>query len=221
MTEEQKTPEQETPKPLWRRILRSIFVGISAVVLAFTVVLAFAAIIIPTVTGSQTYTVLTRSMEPGYPPGTYLIVRPTPINEIRIGDVITYQLKSGQPEVVTHRIIGASATSDGQRRFTTQGDNNAVADPEQVRGVQIRGTLWYAIPYLGWATGLRGESSSSVWIPILAGIVFLYALYMVIAWLVERAKKRREANAEPKTEPESGSESDSEPDSEPESPQHT
>ncbi|QIM17308.1 signal peptidase I [Leucobacter insecticola] len=177
------------------RVWRGIFRGISAVVLSITVVLAFAAVVIPTFTGAQTYTVLTRSMEPAYPPGTYLVVRPTPVDELKLGDIITYQLKSGQPEVVTHRITGVSTNSDGERRFTTQGDNNAVADPEQVRPVQIRGALWYAIPYLGWLTGLRGESSSSVWIPIAAGLVFLYAAYMVVAWIIER-RKTRAADAE-------------------------
>lgn len=182
---------QPAPKKLGVRILRGILRGISAVVLSITVVLAFAAIIIPAITGAQTYTVLTRSMEPAYPPGTYLVVRPTPTDELKLGDVITYQLKSGRPEVVTHRITEVAASGDGERRFTTKGDNNAVADPEQVKPVQIRGSLWYAIPYLGWATGLRGESSSSVWIPVVAGLVFLYALYMIIAWIVERRKTKR------------------------------
>ncbi|QIK64766.1 signal peptidase I [Leucobacter viscericola] len=172
-------------------MLRGVLRGISAVVLSITVVLAFAAVIIPTVTGSQTYTVLTHSMEPAFPPGTYLVVRPTPEADLKIGDVITYQLKSGRPEVVTHRIVEISATGDGERRFTTKGDNNAAADPEQVRPVQIRGALWYAIPYLGWVTGLRGEGASSIWIPVVAGIVFLYALYMVVAWIVERRKNKQ------------------------------
>lgn len=161
--------------------------------------LAIIAIIIPTVTGSQTYTVLTRSMEPDYPPGTYLVVRPTPADQLKVGDVITYQIESGKPAVVTHRIVSSSQTSDGERRFITKGDNNSVNDPESVRPVQIRGSLWYAIPYLGWATGLRSENSSAIWIPIAAGILVSYAAFMVGSWAVDRRKAKKAAAAKTPT----------------------
>lgn len=177
---------QETLRPR-----RTVGLGIGAGLLALTVLLAIVAVLVPAVTGAQTYTVLTRSMEPGYPPGTYLVVRPTPIEDIAVGDVITYQLESGESAVVTHRVTSIELASDGERRLVTKGDNNAVADPEPVRPVQIRGVLWYAVPYLGWATGLRGEDAAGVWIPVAAGLVFCYAAVMAGGWAVDRRRAVR------------------------------
>lgn len=164
---------------------------VSSGFLALAALLAIVAVVVPTVAGAQTYTVLTRSMEPGLPPGTYLVVRSTPVEDLRIGQVITFQLESGKSTVVTHRITAIELAGDGERRFTTQGDNNALADPDLVRPVQIRGSLWYAIPYLGWATGLRDDDASGIWIPVAAGLVFCYALVMVVGGVRDRRRRRQ------------------------------
>ncbi len=72
----------------------------------------------PRLGGATPYTVLTSSMEPEYPPGTLVVVRPVPIEEIGIGDVITYQLESGEPTVVTHRVVGLSTTLGASSRWS-------------------------------------------------------------------------------------------------------
>ena len=79
-------------------------------------VLVFAAlvlIIVPKATGSQTYTVLTNSMAPKHPPGTFLVVKPAAFSELKYGDIVTFQLESGKPAVETHRIVGFVANALG------------------------------------------------------------------------------------------------------------
>lgn len=198
MTENTEPVVAEAPRP--RGVLRAISLGVSGVVLVATLLLATVAVIVPALTGAQSYTVLTRSMEPGLPPGTYLVVKPVSVDDLQAGDVITYQLESGKPEVVTHRIISVSVSSDGERRFITQGDANAVADPDPVRPVQIRGALWYAVPFVGWLTGLRSDSASSMWIPAVAGLIFLYAAVMFGSWVNERLRRPRPQDLDPHTE---------------------
>ncbi|MFF3037128.1 signal peptidase I [Arthrobacter citreus] len=140
---------------------------------------ALVLIIIPLVTGSQTYTVLTSSMAPNYAPGTFLVVKPTPADQLKTGDVITYQIESGDPTVITHRIIGISSGQNGERLFTTQGDNNDLADEGAVQEAQIRGKLSYAVPYMGFvANGLgssdRGEMAQWAAVGLLGyGIILL------------------------------------------------
>ncbi|WP_448060898.1 signal peptidase I [Cellulomonas hominis] len=175
--------------------LAVVRLGLSGGLLALTVLVAVVAVVVPALTGAHTYTVLTRSMEPGLPPGTFLIVRPTPVEDLRVGDIITFQLESGKPAVVTHRVIAVELTSDGERRFRTQGDNNALADADPVRPVQIRGELWYAIPFLGWVAGARSEGAAGVWIPVLAGLVLCYAAVMVGGWVLERRRARTAARS--------------------------
>lgn len=134
-------------------------------VVAWLVVLALlgvvlATIAVPRFAGATPYTVLSSSMEPRLPPGTLLIVRPVATERLGVGDVITYQLRSGRPEVVSHRISAVSYGADGQVTFRTRGDHNPAEDPDPVRAAQVRGELWYAVPWVGHLTiwlGVRGR----------------------------------------------------------------
>jgi signal peptidase len=118
------------------------------------VALLAVGVAVPRITGATPYVILTSSMRPTLPPGTLVISRPVDPADIGIGDVITYQLRSGEPEVVTHRVDGVSYTTGGEYVFTTKGDANDLPDAAPVRTVQVRGESWYAIPYLGHATSL-------------------------------------------------------------------
>ncbi|WP_235737294.1 S26 family signal peptidase [Nocardioides alcanivorans] len=83
-------------------------------VVATTAVLV-VAVVVPRLAGATPYTVVTGSMRPGLPPGTLAVVRPTPVEEIGIGDVITYQLESGKETVVTHRVVAVGLDATGTR----------------------------------------------------------------------------------------------------------
>jgi signal peptidase len=178
-------------------ILRGIAQGISWVILLFLAFVAIAVIVVPALTHSTPYTILTSSMVPTYPPGTLVIVKPIPIDDIHIGTVVTYQLESLKPEVVTHRVVaivqpnlpGAEAT------FVTKGDANDVPDAKPVQYVQIRGAVWYSVPYIGWINNLVNGDMRSVLIPIAAGALFLYAGYQFVSGRLERKRERRELAA--------------------------
>ncbi|KQR53466.1 hypothetical protein ASF88_00825 [Leifsonia sp. Leaf336] len=141
---------------------------------------------VPIATGSDTYTVLTRSMEPGLPPGTLLVVRPTAAADLHIGDVVTYQLQSGKPDVVTHRIVRVEASSDGTRRYVTRGDANAVADASPVRAEQVRGRVWYAVPGIGWLAIVKNSTSLQPWLVGIGALLVLYSLVSIVSWVRKR-----------------------------------
>lgn len=133
-----------------KRPLGAAFQALSLVGMSLAVLAALVLIVLPRLTGSYTYSVLTSSMAPAYSPGTFLVVRPVPFESLRAGDVITYQIESGRAEVITHRIIAISSTQKGERTFITKGDNNSVEDDRPVLEVQVRGKLFYAAPYIGF-----------------------------------------------------------------------
>jgi signal peptidase len=129
--------------------------------LAAMFVALFAAavlIVVPVVTASHTYTVLTNSMAPKYPPGAFLVMKPAPFSELKYGDVITFQLYSGRPEVETHRVVGFGATQTGEKTLITKGDNNGATDTEPVREIQVKGKLFYAVPYVGFLANALGNA---------------------------------------------------------------
>ncbi|MDT9592521.1 signal peptidase I [Nocardioides zeae] len=176
----------------------------SWLVLLLALAAVVLAVLVPRLAGATPYTVLTGSMSPEHPPGTLVVVRPVPSAEIGVGDVITYQLESGEGTVVTHRVVEQGVQSDGEAWFRTQGDANAVPDAETVREVQVRGRLWYSVPHLGRASALLTGDSRVLLTYGVAGLLALYAASMFTSTLAERRRRpatgRHVAGAEPTTE---------------------
>lgn len=179
-----------TPRSGWRAVVHAVVLGLSTGLLLLVAALAVVLIVVPKATGSMPLTVLTQSMEPTLPPGTLLVVRPTPIDDIRVGDVVTYQIVSGQPAVVSHRVVSVSSSSNGERTFVLKGDNNAEADPAPVTAVQIRGVVWYSVPEIGIVNQVVNGSRSWL-IPAVAGVLLMYGAVMMTAGFVSAARRRR------------------------------
>jgi signal peptidase I len=178
-----------------RSLLHYLGIALSAAVFVLVLALAMLLIVLPKATGSTPLTVLTSSMEPGLPPGTLIVVRPVAADELAIGDIATYQIASGKPGVITHRITAITSSTAGGRTFTFKGDNNSVADADEVLPIQIQGRLWYSVPGIGWVNNLvNGEGR--VWIiPAVAMLLFGYAGVMFASVIVAAGKNRRTAKA--------------------------
>lgn len=166
-------------------------------ILAWTVILGIGAIVmvavlIPRVAGATPYVVLTGSMRPAMPPGTMVVARPVDSDRLGIGDVITYQLKSGDPMVVTHRIV-AVGDRNGHRIFQTRGDANEVPDQDWVRPVQIRGERWYAVPYLGYVTSAITREHRTVALVIIVTALLGYSVVMFGSAARDRLRAHRRA----------------------------
>lgn len=154
------------------------------IVLLGLVAVLLAAVVVPRLAGATPYTVLTGSMAPAYPPGTLVVARPTPPEDIAVGDVITYQLESGRQAVVTHRVVAAGLSiGSGERVFTTRGDANGSDDVAPVRAVQVRGELWYAVPYVGQVNQVLSGSARQVAVNVAAAGLIGYALWMFVGSL--------------------------------------
>lgn len=172
-------------------LLHALGLGLSAGLLLLVVALAVLLVVLPKATGSTPLTVLTGSMEPALPPGTLLVVRPTPVEQVQVGDVVTYQIASGRPEVITHRVVGVTSAADGDLRFVLQGDANDEPDPEAVRPEQVRGVLWYSVPLVGWVNqAVAGEAGTWI-VPLLAAGLLAYAAFMIVSGLLDARRRRR------------------------------
>lgn len=168
-------------------------VSFSAMII--TALLAMILIVVPILSGSHSYSVLTNSMKPHYAPGTFLVVKPTAFNSLKVGDVVTYQLESGRPEVITHRVSSVGADQEGHRTLITKGDNNALADDAPVTEVQVRGKLMYAVPYVGFVANWLGNQNRGLFSEVAAGGFILYGAALIINGVRSRLK-RNKSNAE-------------------------
>ena len=200
-------PDVELRRPLWLRALRGTLTAVSFLALCLAILAALVLVVLPAATGSGTYTILTSSMSPHYPPGTLMVVKPTAFDQLRPGDVITYQIESGRPDVVSHRVVSLAAGQDGETTLVTQGDNNSEPDAEPVREVQVRGKLFFAVPYVGHVASWLGHQERGVVGQALAAVLIGYGVWaFVSAGVARRRKGRHVPRTAPAGEPGEGEE---------------
>ncbi|BCW37317.1 hypothetical protein StoSoilA2_33730 [Arthrobacter sp. StoSoilA2] len=175
------------------RLLGRIGRGLGVVLLSLALLAVGVLIMLPKVTGSQTYSVLTNSMAPKYAPGTFMVSQAADFDELKLGDVITYQIESGKPGVITHRIVGFGFLQTGEKTLTTKGDNNDVADPQPVREIQVRGKLLYAVPFVGFVANALGNSDRSLWLAVGAVGLIGYGGFTMFREVRSARKERQSA----------------------------
>jgi signal peptidase len=187
---------QQGSEPAEKSLGHYLSVALSGAVLILVLALAVVTIVLPALVGGRPLTVLTQSMEPTLPPGTLVVVRPADPASIQVGDVLTYQIESGKPAVISHRVTGKTFSTNGGITFLTKGDNNDVADELPVQEVQIVGTIWYSVPLLGWVNNAVNGEGRQLIVPLAVTALFGYAGWMVLSTVLERRRRRR-ANPEP------------------------
>lgn len=166
---------------------------ISTLLLLAVSAFALVTVVLPLLLGAHTYTVLTGSMQPGMPPGSMIAVRPAAIDEVRVGDVVTYQIRSGEPAVVTHRVVGTTSSTGGDRLLLTRGDANDADDPP-VQSEQLRGVVVLAVPYLGYPAMLFGGQERGALIAAIGVIVVGYGV-VLLTFDALRARRAKAAGA--------------------------
>lgn len=173
-------------------------------IISWTLLLAVSAlitatIVVPYFAGAQRFTVLTGSMRPTYNPGSLIVVKPVNTDELMIGQAITYQMESGQAAVVTHRIIAISENQKGERTFATQGDANGQPDEKEVRPVQIRGKVWYGLPYLGYVNNWLTGEQRTVIVGIAVGALVIYAVFMIVSGTRDSRRRKKQTSIDVST----------------------
>ncbi len=144
--------------------------------------------------GYRYYTVLTGSMSPSYEVGDVVFVHIEKSDNIKEGDVITFNPSNDSEAYLTHRVTeklenykGAGVTC-----FRTKGDANNSQDSFLISEDKVIGKVVFGIPKLGYIirfVQLR-------WYIIAAVIVMIF----VFIFLMKRYFKRDNGDESPKPE---------------------
>lgn len=119
---------------------------LSNIILAALVLFLAVPLLTKAVTGYATFFgykpiyVLTDSMEPVIPAGSWVVGVPVRAEKIAVGDVAAYRKENGtklQPTII-HRVVGITESG-----FIFQGDNNGLPDSRIVRAEQIMYRIIY------------------------------------------------------------------------------
>jgi len=94
---------------------------------------------VPSVFKISPMIIVSGSMEDTLKKGDLIFVEQIETNEIKVGDIIAF---FENEFVVTHRVVSVEVAENGDRSFTTKGDNNVSADlvpvlPENIVGKSI------------------------------------------------------------------------------------
>lgn len=140
----------------------------------------------------RTLTVYTGSMTPTYPAGSIVIQTPVAVDEVQVGDVITYRIPVDDRRVVTHRVV--EIVEPGAHPVViTKGDGNDEPDAWQAK---LTGDVTWktraGIPLIG--RGLETlRSPATARLTTLGLPVLLALLWLKDIW---RGPRRRPAHDE-------------------------
>jgi len=120
-----------------------ILIGALALIVLLLVVSVFP------ITGNfKLLVVKSGSMEPSINTGGLVIVKP--VDEYKIGDVVSFGEITKTKDLTTHRIHDIRVVS-GEVFYITKGDANNAPDQTEIRKKDIVGKVLFDIPYLGFA----------------------------------------------------------------------
>jgi signal peptidase I len=152
----------------------------AALAVAFAAAVGLA--VLPHLGMYKTLTVLSASMKPTFSPGDIVVVRPERMQDLRVGQVISYAVPVGAHQVETHRVVkilrGKGTTSPV---IQTKGDNNTVLDPWTA---QLNGDTVYrleaVVPKAGYAiNAMRGRLFHLVSVIVIPALLALIVLAKV------------------------------------------
>ncbi|MDO9444528.1 MAG: signal peptidase I [Dehalococcoidia bacterium] len=125
------------------RLARYLLIVVSSVV-TFVTLLAFSA----TALGYDLFVVTGGSMAPAVPAGALVIAERVPPSALNPGDVITFRRAESPSTPITHRVIRVEGEGAAVQIWT-QGDANATADAEPLRGDHLVSTARLTVPLAG------------------------------------------------------------------------
>ena len=169
---------------------------------AVLVAAAIAALLVlaPAIMGWERYAIVSGSMSGTYDRGSLVLADVVPVEDLEVGDVITYLPPpgAGPDHLITHRIAWIGRDGSGARSFRTKGDANAVADPWTFRlGAPTQARVRVGVPYAGHLlTALDRRGVRMIVIALPALLIAAFSLARLWRQLGEVARRRElEASA--------------------------
>lgn len=159
-------------KKIFRILRNALYVVISAM---------FLLIVIMTISGAKGYSVASDSMSPEFNRGDVVFVKATPFEELRKGDIVTVEFKTGEG-TYTHRIVSIDYD---KKEIRTAGDRTGTVDTESASDSQILGKVLFSIPLVGYLSLLLTNTTYA------AAIVLFVLLLMTVGMVVGKYYKNK------------------------------
>jgi len=133
------------------------------------------------------------SMEPAIKMGSVVMVKP--MQEYKMGDVITFGEITKTKSPTTHRIHDMKVI-EGRPIYITKGDANNAPDQKEIQKRDILGKVLLNIPYLGFAVDFAKKPVGFV---LIIGIPAVVIISDEIKKIIKEVKKTKESKESNKT----------------------
>lgn len=143
------------------------------IVIAFVVLIALLLIVsvLPITGNYKIMTVISGSMAPAIKAGSVVVVKP--VQDYKIGDVITFGPISKTKAPTSHRIYDIKVV-DGQPVYITKGDVNNAPDQREIKGSDILGKVLFSVPYVGYAVDFAKKPLGFALIIIVPAAIIIF-----------------------------------------------
>ncbi len=144
--------------------------------------------------GYRYYVVLTDSMAPSFRSGDMIIVRRSNIDEIQIGDIITFTPSSNSDAYLTHRVteILSDYQGTGITCFRTKGDANDTVDSFLIDEQRVIGVVKISFPKLGYII----RFAQLRWYYIVPLVILLFVFFGLMRRYFELKCENKEETSE-------------------------
>lgn len=132
-----------------KKIISNTFFVILVLFLIFNIIIVvqttFNSKKVPNIFGYKAFSITTGSMEPVIQINDLIIVKEYEPDEIKQGDIISYQKDE---TIITHR-VERKIEENSNVYYITKGDDNYILDEQKVEHVDVEGRYILRIPKLG------------------------------------------------------------------------
>jgi len=191
-------PDREKAGKKLSRNAKVLLRSITTIMVCIAILFAFFISAIR-VFGVDVFGVLTGSMEPTYPTGSLIYVKPVDTSTLRVNDVITFSLS---PNVIaTHRIVEIVPDENNPSvvRYRTKGDANNSVDASLVSAGNIIGKVVFSVPTLGYIASYI-QSPPGIYVAIAISILMIVFVFITDTVTADK-KNDANPNAPPQNSP--------------------
>ncbi|MCL2463398.1 MAG: signal peptidase I, partial [Defluviitaleaceae bacterium] len=133
--------------------------------------------------GLKAFVVETGSMSPAFGAGSYIVVKDTRPENVKVGDAITFQVSDNT--ILTHRVVGISQR-DGLYSYATRGDANNVDDnlTPGATSQNLIGVVVFSVNHLGNVVEFLHRT------PVLIGLFVILIALIAVPEIARAARKK-------------------------------
>lgn len=134
-------------------------------------------------------TVISGSMEPDIKMGSVVVVKP--IDDYKIGDVISFGPVTKTKAPTSHRIFDIKVI-DGKSVYITKGDINNAPDTREVLEKDVIGKVLFDIPYVGYAVDFARKPIGFTLIIVVPAALIIFDEIKKIYEEIKKKKAKKE-----------------------------